>query len=124
MTKEVKITPTRMSAKGYAQAFLGTKSAKARAEIISACEAHVANGASRKIANTLSAMKDGNTASLKCRVSGDWSSYKRTAKQSKPTTTPKAKAPANDPMKALASELAGNEELFAAFFNMVAEARK
>ena len=125
MTNEVKIT--RMSARGYAEAFLKAKSAKARKEIISACEDHVAKGGSRKIANTLAAMRDGNTASLKCRVSGDWSKYKRPAKQDKPTTAPKAKAkaqPKADPVKALAEKLAGDEEMLVAFFNMVTEARK
>lgn len=123
MTKEIN---TRMSARGYADAFLKAKSAKKRAEIVAACEDHVAKGGSRKIANTLAAMRDGNTASLKCRVSGDWSSYKRPAK-AEAKTSPKAKAkaqPKADPLKAIAEKIAGDEELFTAFFNMVAEARK
>jgi len=137
MTDQVKIT--RMSARGYAEAFLKTKSAKARKEIISACEDHVANGGSRKIANTLAAMRDGNTASLKCRVSGDWSKYKRPAKPKAAEDKADAKAAVaavkrhqkakdvvreNDPVKALAEKLAGDEEMLVAFFNMVTEARK
>ena len=135
MTNEVKIT--RMSARGYAEAFLKAKSAKARKEIISACEDHVAKGGSRKIANTLAAMRDGNTASLKCRVSGDWSKYKRPAKAADDKADAKAAVAAvkrhqkakdvvreNDPVAALAEKLAGDEEMLVAFFNMVTEARK
>jgi hypothetical protein len=123
MTKEIQ---PRMSARGYATAFLKTKSAKKRAEIMAACEDHVAAGASKKISNTLSAMRDGNIASLECRVSGDWSSYKRPAK-AEAKTSPKAKAkaqPKADPLQAIAEKIAGDEELFTAFFSMVAEARK